>query len=71
MDELLAKKVRQKVGTTRLTPRYARKRLAQPSGFRKGSFRTINIGGGRKAIIGTSKATGKRKVQSIIKPRKK
>lgn len=64
-------KVRQKVGTTRYTDRYARKRVAQPSSFVKGSFRTINIGKGKKAIIGTSKATGKRKVQSILTPRKK
>lgn len=67
----MAKKVYHKVGTTRTTAHYKRKRMAQPSGFKKGSFRTIQIGKGKKAIIGTSKKTGKRKIQSILTPRKR
>lgn len=60
-----------KIGSTRLTKNYRRTRKAAPSSFRKGSFRTVNIGKGRKAIIGTSKSTGKRKVQAILTPRRK
>lgn len=67
----MAKKVRQRVGTTRTTKRYRRKRMAQPSSFRKGSFRTIRIGKGKKAIIGKSKRTGKMRLQSVLTPRKK
>lgn len=67
----MARKVRQKVGTTRTTARYKRKRMAQPSSFKKGSFRTYRAGKGKKVIVGTSKRTGKRKVQSILTPRKK
>lgn len=67
----MARKKRHRVGTTRLTKRYRRKRMAQPGSFRKGSFRTIRIGKGKKAIIGKSKRTGKMRLQSILTPRKR
>lgn len=66
-----SRKVKQKVGTTRTTKNFRRKRLAQPASFKKGSFRTIKIGRGKSAVIGRSKATGKYKIQAVLTPRKK
>lgn len=64
-----SRKVRQKVGTTRTTKNFRRKRLAQPASFKKGSFRTIRIKGGKKLIVGTKKRTGKRQAQAILTPK--
>lgn len=58
-----------RIGSSRLTKGYKRTRKAAPSSFKKGSFRTINIGKGKKAVIGKSKKTGEYKVQAILTPR--
>lgn len=55
------------IGSTRLTKNYKRKRLAAPSRF--STFRTVNIGNGKKAVIGKSKRTGKWQTQAILTPR--
>lgn len=60
-----------RIGSSRLTKGYKRTRKAAPHAFKPGSFRTINIGKGKKAVVGTKKSTGKRAVQAILTPRKK
>lgn len=60
-----------KIGSSRLTKNYKRTRKAAPSSFKKGSFRTVKIGKGKKAVVGTKKSTGKRAVQSVLTPRRK
>lgn len=51
-----------------LTKRYARYRIKEPSEFKKGSFRTHDIGrkGHAKRIAGINKKTGKYETQSVI-----
>jgi len=60
-------KAQSKIGSTRLTENYERKRVAAPSQFSE--MRTISIGEGKKAVIGKSKSTGEWKTQAILTPR--
>lgn len=57
------------VGSSRKAPEgeYTRHRKRNPGEFEEGSFRTVEHEG-EKMIIGTLKSTGKRAVQSILKP---
>lgn len=60
-----------RIGSSRLTKNYKRTRKASPSSFKKGSLRTINLGDGKKAVVGRKKSTGKMAIQAVLKPRKK
>lgn len=59
---------------THVTKRYIRKRIAPPSSFIKGSFRTLSLPGGKKLIIGHPKTKGGKKspgtkAQAVLIPR--
>lgn len=60
-----------KIGSTRLSKNWKRKRLRSPSSFVEGSFRTIDLGKGKKGIIGKLKSTGEMALQNVMTPRKK
>ncbi len=53
--------------STRETEKYTRKRQIEPSECEKGTYRTFEIGKGKKAI--GCKVNGKFKVQSILEPK--
>lgn len=56
----------------RKTEGYVRFRIESPSKFKKGSFRTVDIGqtGGHKLIRGKLKTTGAWKTQAVIVEKK-
>lgn len=50
----------------RITERFARFRQRDPNDFVKGSFRTKDLGGGKKIVVGKLKSSGKYQVQSVL-----
>lgn len=64
-------KAQTRIGSTRLTKRFKRKRLASPKAFKKGSFRTMKLRGGKRLIIGRKKGTTKTSAQALLTPRKR
>lgn len=56
--------------STRKTKRFIRKRVAEPSEFKKGTFRTKKLNS-KRIIIGKKKGQAKTSLQAILIPRKK
>ena len=51
--------------------KYIHIRLIPPTAFAKGTFRTIDLGGGLKQVYGNIKGTNRWKAQNIMIPRSK
>jgi len=60
------------IGKVHLTKRYARYRLKSPSKFRKGTFKTLDVGrkGHTKIIIGRPRGKETTEAQAILISRK-
>lgn len=57
------------VGVGKSRARFSHKRLLPPSMFKKGSFRTIKLPGGKRLIVGRPKGERKTAAQAILTPK--